>query len=142
MEDRAQRLGRPRQLLFVARSLLGFEVADQRAQVAGDGLQLRGVGQVRGPPQTLAPQQGLQSLHPTPPAQLRHHDRDERDRAPETDEEEEQVLARFLAAAHHEAHVVHQGQLPCRHSPPDCQRADRHEERAVRALEQPPRGAP
>ena len=57
-KDRAQRLGRPCQLILVARSVIRLEVPDQGAQVAGDGAQLRDfahLASIRGTHQSLTP---------------------------------------------------------------------------------------
>ena len=138
--DRAQRLGRPRQLLRVSRSVVGFEVANEGAQVSRDGPKLGRVGPIRRAEQAFASQQRPQALHPAAPAQLRDDDRDQRDRRAEADKEEEHVLSRFLAAARHEAHVVHEHQAPDRRSV-GFERPDRDQDRTVGAGQQVPRRA-
>ena len=66
---------------------------------------------------------------------MRDRDSDERDHRAETDEEVKEVLARLRAAPRHKAHVVYQHEGAGRGAV-DGERSDRHEQRAVGALEQ------
>ena len=114
VQDGPQRLRRPVHLALVAGPVFGLHVPDQRAQVAGDGAKFgkRGLGSRPGrPQQPFAPQEGADAFHPSPPAQLRDHHRDQGDDRAESDEEEEHVTLRLLAAPLHEAHVVNQHQV-------------------------------
>ena len=138
VQDVAQRGGHPRQLLLVARAVVGLEFLDQRAQILGDRPELgrRSAEALRPSPSgrqdhPLAAQQGAHALHPPAPRELRDDDRDEGDGETEADEEEEEILARFLAAPRDEAHVVHEHELSQR-----LQAPDRYEHRPLGRLEQ------
>ena len=133
VEDPEQRLGGPGELVAVARSVLGFEVADQAAEIARDRSQLRWIRLVRRAPEAFPAHERPQALDPAPPAQLGDDDGDQRDRRSETDEEEKQILSRFLAAPRDEAHVVHEHQVPGRRTI-GLQWPHRDEQRALGAL--------
>ena len=122
VQDAAQRLGSPRHLILVAGAMLDSELVDQRAEIARDRSQLGtlALGLPGGAQQALAAHQRPQSLHPAAPGELRDYDRNEGDGHAEAQEEVEDVLARLLAAARDEAHVVHEHEIAeRRRSAPD-----------------------
>src|SRR6185503_1459721 len=100
--------------------VIGFEIFDQRAQVVRDRPELRWwprkaahatAAPARNRNQVLTAQQPAQPRDPAAPRQLRDDDGDQRDGEPESDEEEKEVLARLVAAARDEAHVVDEHEL-------------------------------
>jgi hypothetical protein len=111
VQDRAERLGGPGELIFTAGAVSGLEIADQRTEVVRDRPQLDRVRLARCAKETLASHQGARPLHPPSPAQLGDDHCDERHNCPEHDEEDEEVLACFLTPSCDETHIVQQHQL-------------------------------
>ena len=127
-------------MVLVVATVLGLDVADQLPEIPRDGPQLREVRPSRGAQQSFATHQGADALNPAAPADLRDDDGDQRDNRSDADKEEEHVPSRFLAAARHEAHVVHDYQVPDGHSF-RLERPDRHQQRAMVADQQMSRRA-
>ena len=137
-QDAAQRVRAPEDLAFVARVALGLEVANQRLQVLGDRPQFgrRDPEAVARAERRLARDQALDSRHPAAPADLGDHHRDQRHHGGDRREQVEDVLLGVLAAPLHEAHVVHDHQLPQRLAL-GGDRVDRHVQRPALELHQP-----
>jgi hypothetical protein len=114
-QDGAQRLGRPGDLRFVARTMLGLQFAHQACDVARDRAEL---GQVHGrgcrriAQQAFAAQQRAHPGDPAAPRQLGDDHGQQRDEGGEAEKGIHQIALGLLAAAGDEAEVVHQDQRP------------------------------
>ena len=137
VQDRAQRFGRPGKPFLVARSVLGFDVANQaRAGRAAIGRNLR--RRRARPTGATIPSPRSSARRPcTQPRQLSWAMTTvmSDDRHAEADEEKEKILSRLLAPARDEAHVVHEHQPPDRDSL-GFERPDRHEQWPLGAAQQ------
>ncbi len=107
-QRRAQRLLGPALLALVQGAVDALEVAQQRAHVAFDRLQLRRRRPGRRPQDAFAMKQGAQARHPPAPRQLRDHDGNQGDTGTQSEEKIEKVAPRFLGAAGEEGQVVDQ----------------------------------
>ena len=113
VQNAAQRLRRPGDLILVARARIGFQFADQLLQIARDGLefgQVRVGDRARLAQQAFAAQQGAHTRHPAAPGQLGDDHRDQRHHRRQAHEQVEHIALGLFAAAGDEAHVVHQHQ--------------------------------
>ena len=66
----------PGNLAFIAHPAVGLQLAHQRVEILGDGVQLRGMGLPALSRQSLAGEHGPHAGHPTAPAEMRNEHRD------------------------------------------------------------------
>ena len=109
-QDRAQRIGSPTDLRFVAHAAFGFQVLHQRLEVPRNRPQLSRLGLWR-QRERLAADQRLDPGHPAAKRELRDHHGDQRDHRAQRREQIDDVFLRVGAATLDEAHVVHDQDL-------------------------------
>ena len=110
-QQRLQALRVPLGLRALGATVLVLEVAQARPQVGRERSEFRGRAADR-PHQPFAAQQRPRARDPAPPAELGDDHRDQRDHAAEAADQDDEVLARVLAATLDEAQVLQQHELP------------------------------
>src|SRR4051812_47905677 len=91
--------------------MLRFEIANERAKVVGDRLEVVRSLAAQRSQHTFATQQGAHAMDPSSPTELSHDDRDQRDDDAKSREEPEEILSRLGTSAVGEAHVVNEHEM-------------------------------